>query len=156
LILEGDYYLATVLSASLTKLVIRFSEISSNTKASNSYRAEAMLVMSSIIRIGQSQFTKGQIDEDSIDRIMTCFRCLSEYKSIQDIQDVFLHETKSAYTALLKADDKIKQERAQAEKTKSAAQVDDGLSIRQLVKKNAEKAVDMASSIIFLAYFRTS
>lgn len=43
LILDGDYYLASVLSSTLTKLVMRHSKITSG-DARNALRAEAMLV----------------------------------------------------------------------------------------------------------------
>ncbi|KAK1089121.1 coatomer subunit beta [Friedmanniomyces endolithicus] len=72
LILDGDYFLATVLSSTLTKLVMRHSEISGDAARTNALRAEAMLIMISIIRAGQSQFVKLPIDEDSVDRIMSC------------------------------------------------------------------------------------
>ena len=139
LILEGDYYLATILSSTLAKLVMRFSELPNTNDLSNSFRAEAMLTMSSIIRVGQSQFAKTRIDEDSIDRIMGCFRALAEYKQIKDIEDVFLADTKSAYTTMLIAEDNVKKEKLRAEKNKSAIQVDDVISIRQLVKKGTDK-----------------
>lgn len=58
LILDGDYYLATVLSATLTKLVLRHSEISSDVARTNALKAEGMLIMISIIRVGQSKFVK--------------------------------------------------------------------------------------------------
>jgi coatomer subunit beta len=48
LILDGDYYLASVLSSTLTKLVMRHSEISSDKARTNALRAEAMLIMISI------------------------------------------------------------------------------------------------------------
>lgn len=40
LILGGDFYTATVLAATLTKLVLRFGELSKDPKAVNSLRAE--------------------------------------------------------------------------------------------------------------------
>jgi coatomer subunit beta len=151
LILEGDYYLATILSSTLAKLVMRFSEIPNTNDLSNSFRAEAMLTMSSIIRVGQSQFVKTRIDEDSMDRIMSCFRALAEYKEIKDIEDVFLTDTKSAYTTMLVAEDKVKREKVQEEKNKSAIQVDDVISIRQLVKKGTDKTPAMV--IPLFVYF---
>jgi len=142
LILDGDYYLATILSSTLAKLVMRFSELPGTTELSNSFRAEAMLTMSSIIRVGQSQFVKTSIDEDSIDRIMSCFRALAEFKELKDVEDVFLTETKAAYTTMLAAEDKLKRDKAMEERSKSAIQVDDVISIRQLVKKGADKSID--------------
>jgi coatomer subunit beta len=123
---------------------MRFSELPGTNNLANSFRAEAMLTMSSIIRVGQSQFSKTRIDEDSIDRIMSCFRALAEYKQFRDIEDVFLTDTKSAYTAMLLAEDKTRKDKAQAEKNKTAIQVDDGLFVRQFAKKEVDKAVEDA------------
>lgn len=142
MILDGDYYLATILSSTLAKLVMRFSELPNANDLANSFRAEAMLTMSSIIRVGQSQFVKTRIDEDSMDRIMSCFRALADFKEIKDIEDVFLSETKTAYTTMLVAEDKLKKDKAMEERNKSAIQADDVIFIRQLVKKGQEKAVD--------------
>ena len=103
--------------------------------------------MSSIIRVGQSHFVKTRIDEDSTDRIMSCFRALAEYKQIKDIEDVFLSETKLAYTTMLVAEDKLKKDKAMEERNKSAIQVDDVIFIRQLVKKGQDKAVDEVCSL---------
>jgi coatomer subunit beta len=141
LILDGDYYLATILASTLAKLVMRFSEMPDANELANSFRAEAMLTMSSIIRVGQSPVVKTRIDEDSVDRIMSCFRALAEFKQIQEIEDVFLTETKSAYTAMLSVEDKSRKDKAQEERNKTAIQVDDVLSIRQLARKGTDKVV---------------
>ena len=126
---------------------MRFSELPNANDLANSFRAEAMLTMSSIIRGGQSHFVKTRIDEDSTDRIMSCFRALAEYKQIKDIEDVFLSETKLAYTTMLVAEDKLKKDKAMEERNKSAIQVDDVIFIRQLVKKGQDKAVDEVCSL---------
>jgi coatomer subunit beta len=44
LILGGDFYTATVLAATLTKLVLRFGELSKDPKAVNALRAEVGLL----------------------------------------------------------------------------------------------------------------
>lgn len=49
LILDGDFYLASVLSSTLTKLVMRHSEISKDVARTNALRAEAMLIMISSV-----------------------------------------------------------------------------------------------------------
>jgi coatomer subunit beta len=150
LILDGDYYLATILASTLAKLVMRFSELPDTTELANSFRAEAMLTMSSIIRVGRSHVVKTFIDEDSIDRIMSCFRALAEFKQIKEIKDVFLTETKSAYTAMLSMEDQSHYNKAQEERNKSAIQVDNVLSIRQLARKGMDKVVNHVRPFSFL------
>ncbi|KAJ4300158.1 coatomer subunit beta [Collariella sp. IMI 366227] len=142
LILDGDYYLATVLSATLTKLVMRHSEISSEDARTNALRAEAMLIMISIIRVGQSQFVKAPIDEDSVDRIMSCVRSLAEFKQHKELETVYLEDTRKAFRAMVQVEEKKREAKEAFEKAKTAVQVDDVVAIRQLSKKNAVDGAD--------------
>lgn len=144
LILEGDYYLATVLSSTLTKLVMRHSEISNDAARTNALRAEAMLIMISIIRAGQSPFVKAPIDEDSMDRIMSCVRSLAEFAQKKDLETAFLDDTRKAFRDMVQVEEKKRKEKEDVLKAKSAIQVDDVVNIRQLSKKNA---VDSAEEI---------
>lgn len=142
LILDGDYYLGTVLSSTLTKLVMRHSEISSDQARTNALRAEAMLIMISIIRVGQSEFVKAPIDEDSIDRIMSCVRALAEFTERKELETSFLDDTREAFRAMVLAEEKKRAAKEAVEKAKTAVQVDDVFSIRQLAKKNAADGLD--------------
>lgn len=142
LILEGDYYLATVLSSTLTKLVMRHSEISKDLARTNALRAEAMLIMISIIRVGQSQFVKMPIDEDSVDRIMTCVRSLAEFVEKKELETVFLDDTRKAFRAMVLVEEKKRAAVEAVEKAKTAVQVDDVVSIRQLAKRTMVDGTD--------------
>lgn len=142
LILDGDYYLATVLSATLTKLVMRHSEISADGARTNALKAEAMLIMISIIRVGQSQFVKAPIDEDSVDRIMSCVRSLAEFEQKKEIETVFLDDTRKAFRAMVQVEEKKRAAKEASERAKTAIQVDDVVQIRQLSKKNQVDGAD--------------
>ncbi|EXJ77386.1 hypothetical protein A1O3_09612 [Capronia epimyces CBS 606.96] len=142
LILDGDWYLSTVLSSTLTKLVMRHSEISSDQARTNALRAEAMLIMISIIRVGQSQFVKAPIDEDSVDRIMSCVRALAEFTERRELETSFLDDTRDAFRAMVQAEEKKRAAKEAVEKAKTAVQVDDVFSIRQLAKKSAADGID--------------
>ncbi|KAI1437234.1 Coatomer, beta subunit [Xylaria sp. CBS 124048] len=142
LILDGDYYLATVLSATLTKLVMRHSEISSDKARTNALKAEAMLIMISIIRVGQSQFVKAPIDEDSVDRVMSCVRSLAEFSENKSLESVFLDDTRKAFRAMVQVEEKKRAAKEAFEKAKTAIQVDDVVQIRQLSKKNHGEGAD--------------
>ena len=142
LILDGDFYLASVLSSALTKLVMRHAEISEDAARTNALRAEAMLIMISIIRVGQSQFVKAPIDEDSVDRIMSCVRSLAEFAQKKDLETVFLNDTRKAFRAMVQAEERKRAAKEADEKAKTAVQVDDVVSIRQLAKKAAGDGSD--------------
>jgi len=103
LLLGGDFFTGSVLAAALTKLVLRFDEKAEDKVSSNTLRAESMLIMTSIIRVGQSKFVAVQIDEDSNERIMNCIQTLSELESQPSVHEVFLEDTKTAYSKMLGA-----------------------------------------------------
>ena len=142
LILDGDFYLASVLSSTMTKLVMRHSEVSQDTARTNALRAEAMLIMISIIRVGQSQFVKAPIDEDSVDRIMSCVRSLAEFAEKKELETVFLDDTRKAFRAMVQVEERKRADKEAVEKAKSAIQVDDVVGIRQLSKKAAGDGTD--------------
>lgn len=143
LVLDGDYYLATVLASTLTKLVMRHAELSDDEARTNALKAEAMLIMISIIRVGQSPFVKTPIDEDSIDRIMSCVRSLAEFETKKDVvKGVFLEDTRKAFRAMVQAEEKKRHAKSEAERGKNMVQVDDVINIRQLSKKSATDGAD--------------
>ncbi|EFZ03196.2 adaptor protein [Metarhizium robertsii ARSEF 23] len=142
LILDGDYYLATVLSSTLVKLVMRHSEISADVARTNALRAEAMLIMISILRVGQSQFVKAPIDEDSVDRIMSCVRSLADFSTKKELENVWLNDTRKAFRAMVQVEEKKREAKEAHERAKSAVQVDDVVQIRQLSKRNATDGID--------------
>ncbi|TFK67569.1 Coatomer, beta subunit [Pluteus cervinus] len=148
LILNGDFFTGAVLSAALTKLVLRFDEKTKDVVASNSLRAEAMLIMTSIVRVGQSKFVTVQIDEDSNERVMNCIQTLSELQTQRAIHEVFLEESKAAYSKMLGAQEKRAAEKKEAESAKAAIiQIDDLLTFRQFSKKTADDAIDYDADV---------
>ncbi len=62
-----------------------------------------MLIMTSIIRVGQSKFVTVQIDEDSNERIMNCIQTLSELRTQPVVHEVFLSDSKVAFSKMLTA-----------------------------------------------------
>ena len=62
-----------------------------------------MLIMASIIRAGQSKFVSVPIDEDSNERIMKCIQALSELRTETSLREVFLDDTKDAFSNMLGA-----------------------------------------------------
>ncbi|KAK0566272.1 coatomer subunit beta [Tilletia horrida] len=139
LILLGDFYTGTVLASTLVKLVMRFSDKSNDAKAKNALRAEAMLIMTSIVRVGQSKFAAAPIDEDSQERIMTCVQTLAtlpqEAVTKDEISGVFLHDTKAAYAKMVEAEERKQAEKAAKENKTAKVQADDVLQFRQFKKE---------------------
>ncbi|CAE6414371.1 unnamed protein product [Rhizoctonia solani] len=140
LVLGGDFYTGSVLASTLTKLVLRYGELENvEVKKANSLRAEAMLIMTSLIRVGQSQFVTVPIDEDSQERIMNCVQTLAsaELSKNARVKEMFLKDTKAAYAKMKKA-----AEKKARDTKKSAIQADDLITFRQFAKKATNEGLD--------------
>ncbi|KIJ10292.1 hypothetical protein PAXINDRAFT_164290 [Paxillus involutus ATCC 200175] len=148
LILGGDFFTGSVLAAALTKFVLRYDEQTSDRASANALRAEAMLMMTSIIRVGQSKFVTAAIDEDSNERILSCIQTLSELHGHAEVNDMFLRDTRAAYGKMLGAQEKRAAEEKEAEGTKETiVQVDDLLNFRQFSKKSADDPINYADDL---------
>ncbi|KAG1833270.1 adaptin N terminal region-domain-containing protein [Suillus subalutaceus] len=64
---------------------------------------QSMLIMTSIIRVGQSKLSRVPIDEDSNERFLNCIQTLSELQEKSIVHDIFLKDTKTAYSKMLVA-----------------------------------------------------
>ncbi|KAG0152330.1 hypothetical protein CROQUDRAFT_649710 [Cronartium quercuum f. sp. fusiforme G11] len=135
LILGGDFYTGAVLASTLTKLVLRFAELSREPKEINGLKAEAMLMMTSVIRVGQSKFASVPIDEDSVERITTCLQALAEIPEEGPVKEIFLHDTQAAYAQMVAHDEKKKAEKRTKDSKKVAIQADDLISFKQFNKR---------------------
>ncbi|KAI0005525.1 coatomer beta subunit [Russula compacta] len=143
LLLGGDFFTGAVLAAALTKLVLRFSDLSPDKKRANALRAEAMLIMTSTIRVGQSKFSSASIDEDSNERILNCIQTLSEFEVEPVVHSIFLSDTKAAYSKMVAAQEKKAAEKRELEAAKQdVVQVDDLLTFRQFTRKGADDVID--------------
>jgi len=61
--------------------------------------------MTGIINLGRSKFVNSIIDEDSVERIMTCLRTLSSNPEDQLLKDAFLNDSRNAYSQLVRNQD---------------------------------------------------
>ncbi|KAI8824581.1 adaptin N terminal region-domain-containing protein [Fimicolochytrium jonesii] len=143
LILNGDYFLGAVLSTALTKLMLRYADLNTaDTARGNALRSEVMLIMTSIIRVGQSEFPTQPIDEDSRERILTCLRTLSAVPQDDVLREVFLRDCRKAFTKLVASQEYTKKKKA-TQKKEVKVQADDAIIFRQLKsKRNAQDGTD--------------
>ncbi len=136
LIMSGDYFLGAVLATCLTKLVLRYAELCSDESKVNALRAEAMLIMTSIIRVGKSDFVNAHIDEDSADRISMCLRTLANVPDDELMKQVFLEDSRKAFAQLVAIETTKNAEKKEGKK-QAKVQVDDVISCRFLKSKRA-------------------
>lgn len=132
LILGGSYFVGAVLANTLTKLVLRFSKISSSEGRKNGLRAEALLVMTSILRVGESDIVSTKIDEDSADRILSCVRTLAE--GTKEVEDAFLEDSHKAFQEIIESKRRKRDEKTANEFHKNATAVDAPIKFRQFAR----------------------
>ncbi|KAI9339975.1 adaptin N terminal region-domain-containing protein [Obelidium mucronatum] len=142
LILGGDYFVAASLASALTKMVLRYGQLAPRGHPkTNALRSEAMLIMTSIVRVGKSEFTASPIDEDSNERISNCLRVLSGVYG-EALNKVFLEDTRHAFSQLMHSADKKSGKKEK--KAVIASQADDLIVFRQLKSKRG--AVDIVDA----------
>lgn len=138
-ILSGDFYLASVLSSTLVKLILRLNKISERKDLLNALKAEAMLIMVSILRVGDTNLVKRKIDEDSADRIMSCIKFLSDNNEDEALlEKAFLEDTKDAYKKQVEAEEEKQLAKTLAKINLKSEQVDDTISFRQFINKDTK------------------
>ncbi|XP_020797844.1 coatomer subunit beta [Drosophila serrata] len=77
-LMDGDFFIGAALSATLTKLALRYGDLEPEARAQNRLTTQVMLIMSSILHLGKSGFPSKPITNDDTDRIFVCLRALSE------------------------------------------------------------------------------
>ncbi|XP_055909697.1 coatomer subunit beta [Eupeodes corollae] len=130
-LMEGDFFIGGSLSATLTKLALRFIELDGNKIEQNRLCAQVMLIMSSILHLGKSGFPTKAITNDDMDRIFICLKTLSE--RTPETVEVFKHYCRDALGKMLDAQHEEEQ-RIIKEKQKVTAKVqpDDPVVFAQL------------------------
>lgn len=150
LILAGDFYLGSVLASTLVKLALRLQKLHTAENHVNALKAEALLIMVSILRVGESSYFSKKIDEDSADRILACIAFLTDDQDSDLISQGFLEDTKDAYKEQIKSE-QLKKAKAEAKDFHdNAEQIDDAIVFRQFDKndsgsKASEDDVTLAS-----------
>lgn len=97
LLMGGEFFVAAVLASCLTKLSMRYEKLSKDVSKSNSMKTHFILVLTSIIRLGKSQFVVNPMDEDSYRRIMTCLRILTQKSLTENIERAIMIEPRNSF-----------------------------------------------------------
>jgi hypothetical protein len=77
LLLGGDFFLGGVVAAALTKLALRLRAAGVPRAAANRASATAMLLVASVLRLGEWSGLPSPLDDDSRERMSTCLEVLA-------------------------------------------------------------------------------
>jgi coatomer subunit beta len=132
---ENNFYLGAVVCNTLCKLATRLSKIVNvDRKLVNQIKAEAMLIMTVIVRVGNDQNKSYRMDKDTLERIYLCVKLLAIPED--KVSDIIIN-ARSAFTDILR-EKKTKEQQEQKNREKeitSASQPDNLLNITQLKGK---------------------
>ncbi|KAE9584486.1 hypothetical protein Lal_00021700 [Lupinus albus] len=145
LILSGDFFLAAVVSCTLTKLVLRLEEVQTSKAEVNKANAQALLIMVSILQLGQSSVLPHPIDNDSHDRITLCIRLLSN--TGDEIRKIWLESCRQSFVKML-ADKQLREtEEIKAKAQVSNAQPDDLIDFYHLKSRKGMSQLELEDEV---------
>jgi coatomer subunit beta len=136
LILSGDFFLESVVACTLTKLVLRLEEVQPSKVEVNKATTQSLLIMVSMLQLGQSSVLPHPIDNDSQDRIVLCIRLLCNKG--EEVKRIWLQSCRESFVKMLedKKHREIEESRAMAQI--SNAQPDDLIDFYHLKSRKVK------------------
>jgi coatomer subunit beta len=145
LLLTGDFFLGAVVACTLTKLVLRLDEVQQSKVESNKSSTQALLIMVSILQLGQSSFLPHPIDNDSYDRISHCIRLLCN--TGDEIRKVWLQSCRESFVKMLSDKQLRETEELKAKALVSHAQPDDLIDFYHLKSRKGMSLLELEDEV---------
>ena len=139
LLCAGDFFLATVVATTLTKLALR-TRAHVPPRTANLVTADVVLIITGLLQLGHAGRGMPQIDADSQERITINLQVLSNPS--QELKQLCLADCRETFSALLS--ERLASEAADTPKTDELEvnrQTDDLISVRQLRGRAADKGM---------------
>lgn len=136
LLLTGDFFLGAVVACTLTKLVLRLEEVQPSKVEVNRASTQALLIMVSMLQLGQSAVLPHPIDSDSYDRIVLCIRLLCN--TGDEIRKIWLQSCRQSFVEMLSEKQLRETEEMKAKAQISHAQPDDLIDFYHLKSRKVE------------------
>eukprot|EP00252_Welwitschia_mirabilis_P016314 TRINITY_DN359_c0_g1_i1.p1 TRINITY_DN359_c0_g1~~TRINITY_DN359_c0_g1_i1.p1 ORF type:complete len:955 (-),score=180.44 TRINITY_DN359_c0_g1_i1:219-3083(-) len=147
MLLSGDFFLGAVLACTLTKLILKLEELEPSKVAVNKATVEALLIMVSMLRLGQSSALTlaHPIDDDSYDRISLCIRILANPDEF--FKEVWLQSCRESFVKML-SDKQLREiEEKKAKAQVSNAQPDDLIDFRHLKNRKGLSKLELEDEV---------
>ncbi|XAR63849.1 hypothetical protein NMG60_11023969 [Bertholletia excelsa] len=145
LILSGDFFLGAVVACTLTKLVLRLEEVQPSKVEVNKATTQALLIMVSMLQLGQSSFLPHRIDNDSYDRIVLCIRLLCN--TGDKARRIWLQTCRESFVKML-ADKQLQEtEEIKAKAHISHAQPDDLIDFYHLKSRKGMSQLELEDEV---------
>ncbi|XP_070532098.1 coatomer subunit beta-like [Ptychodera flava] len=133
-LLDGDFFVGASLATTLTKLALRYIHLTKDAKKQNSFVAEAMFIMASVLHLGKSGLAKNNINDDDLDCIALCLKVLSERSPL--MVQIFNEGCRESLQTMLQAKQQEERETQKSYRKKGLTiQADDPINFVQLLNK---------------------
>ncbi|KAI4329440.1 hypothetical protein L6164_021703 [Bauhinia variegata] len=145
LILSGDFFLGAVVACTLTKLILRLEEVQSSKVEVNKATTQALLIMVSMLQLGQSSVLPHPIDSDSHDRIVLCIRLLCN--AGDEIRKIWLESCRQSFVKMLADKQRRETEEIKAKAQISNAQPDDLIDFYHLKSRKGMSQLELEDEV---------
>ncbi|KAK3029192.1 hypothetical protein RJ639_038744 [Escallonia herrerae] len=145
LLLTGDFFLGAVVACTLTKLVLRLEEVQSLKAEVNKTSTQALLIMVSMLQLGQSSYLPHPIDSDSYDRIVLCMRLLCN--TGDEIRKIWLQSCRESFVNMLSDKQLRETEEIKAKAQVSHAQPDDLIDFYHLKSRKGMSQLELEDEV---------
>lgn len=138
LILTGDFFLGAVVACTLTKLVLRLEEVQSSKTEINKAKTQTLLIMVSMLQLGQSHVVPHSIDPDSYERIVLCIKLICH--TSDEMKKIWLESCRQSFVQMLSEKQLRELEELKAKAQISNAQPDDLIDFFHLKSRKVMKS----------------
>ncbi|KAK9924016.1 hypothetical protein M0R45_032406 [Rubus argutus] len=145
LIFSGDFFLESVVACTLTKLVLRLEEVQPSKVEVNKATTQALLIMVSMLQLGQSSVLPHPIDYDSHDRIVLCIRMLCNKG--EEVKRIWLQSCRQSFVKMLEDKKHREAEETRAMAQISNAQPDDLIDFYHLKSKRGMSRLELEDEV---------
>ncbi|KAJ6732146.1 COATOMER SUBUNIT BETA [Salix purpurea] len=145
LLLTGDFFLGAVVACTLTKLVLRLEEVQPSRVEVNKVSTQALLIMVSMIQLGQSPVLSHPIDCDSYDRIVLCVRLLCS--TGDEVRKIWLQSCRQSFVKMLSEKQLRETEELKAKAQVSYAQPDDLIDFYHLKSRKGMSQLELEDEV---------
>ena len=152
LLLTGDFFLGAVVACTLTKLVLRLEEVQPSKTEVNKTVTQALLIMVSMLQLGQSPASPHPIDNDSYERIVLCIKLLCHRN--EEMKKIWLESCRQSFVKMISEKQLTEMAELKAKTQTTNAQPDDLIDFFHLKSRKVTVLLSKSSlpSLIFFCY----
>ncbi|KAI4331153.1 hypothetical protein MLD38_029368 [Melastoma candidum] len=145
LLLSGDFFLGSVVACTLTKLILRLEEVQPLMAEVNKASTQALLIIVSMLQLGQSPVLPHPIDNDSQDRIILCVRLLCNTGG--EVRKIWLQSCRQSFVKMLAEKQLQETEEIKAKALITHAQPDDLIDFYHLKSRKGMSQLELEDEV---------